>query len=286
MVEAGRSRSHGRESVGLAQDRFDSRRRPRQALPCRQQQSCRTLGAAAPGIRNRHVQCGISRPSGTCRGPSGVTASSRPSRRVCRRISTDPETVRRVSFDRSASRVPTATHRSTRAPSRDRLAIPLARLACKPGAVTPAGFRCARWRPLPASRSGRAPQPSTTGTGWPCFFSRQPATRPVMHFVLRWAIRITIPNASGRADPATAKLDSTATLGGRQAALARVALRGAAMLELMQDDRTTPTVDDPRDDAAATVSADASESVGSEAREGSEPVAEQSVPDSAGVGPE
>lgn len=107
-----------------------------------------------------------------------------------------------------------------------------------------------------------------------------------MHFVLRWAIRVTIPNASGRADPATAELDSTATLGGRQAALARVALRGAAMLELMQDDRTTPTVDDPRDDAAATVSADASESVGSEAREGSEPVAEQSVPDSAGVGPE
>ena len=33
---------------------------------------------------------------------------------------------------------------------------------------------------------------STLGTGWPCFFSRlpaarQPTTRPVMHFVLRWA---------------------------------------------------------------------------------------------------
>ena len=74
------------------------------------------------------------------------------------------------------------------------------------------------WRLPPASRSGRALQPSTTGTGWPCFFSRQPATGPVMQFVLRWAIRITIPNASGRADPAMAKHDPTATLGDRQGA--------------------------------------------------------------------
>ena len=107
-----------------------------------------------------------------------------------------------------------------------------------------------------------------------------------MHFVLRWAIRVTIPNASGRADPATAELDSTATLGGRQAALARVAVRSAAMVELVQDDRATPTVKDTRDDVAATDSADAPESVGPEARAGSEPVAEQSVPDPAGVDPE
>ena len=58
------------------------------------------------------------------------------------------------------------------------------------------------------------------------------------------------------------------------------------MLELMQDDRTAPTVKDTRDDVAATVSADASESLGPEARAGSEPVAEQSVPDPPGVGPE
>ena len=54
----------------------------------------------------------------------------------------------------------------------------------------------------------------------------------------------------------------------------------------MQDDRTTPTVKDTHDDGAATVSADAPESVGPEARAGLEPVAEQSVPDPAGVGPE
>ena len=58
------------------------------------------------------------------------------------------------------------------------------------------------------------------------------------------------------------------------------------MVELVQDDRATPTVKDTRDDVAATVSADAPESVGPEARAGSEPVAEQSVPDPAGVGPE
>ena len=52
----------------------------------------------------------------------------------------------------------------------------------------------------------------------------------------------------------------------------------------MQDDRTTPTVKDTQDGGAATVSADAPESVGSEARAGSEPVAEQSVADPVGVG--
>ena len=58
------------------------------------------------------------------------------------------------------------------------------------------------------------------------------------------------------------------------------------MLESVQDDRTAPTVKDTHDDGAATVSADAPESVGPEARAGLEPVAEQSVPDPAGVGPE
>ena len=60
------------------------------------------------------------------------------------------------------------------------------------GAVTPAGFFRAMWRPPPASRSAGAPQHSTTDTGWPCFSSRLPAARQptpcyVMHFVLRWA---------------------------------------------------------------------------------------------------
>jgi len=55
------------------------------------------------------------------------------------------------------------------------------------------------------------------------------------------------PTTYERAGPAGPELDSNATLGSRQGALARVAPHHTATRESVQDDRTAATVKRPRD---------------------------------------
>ena len=142
-----------------------------------QQQSYRTLGAASPGMRNTHVPWGISQLSRTCRGSSGVLASTCPRRNSVAR----PARIR----TRSGERPSGSLFRENRPQRSGQLApLPATVSRCPErhpaqtsGAVTPTGFSCEMWRPPPASRSARAPQHSTTGTGWLCFSSRLPAAR-------------------------------------------------------------------------------------------------------------
>ena len=142
-----------------------------------QQQPYRTLGAASPGMRNTHVPSGISQLSRTCRGSSGVLASTCPRRNSAARPAR--------SRTRSDERPPGSRFRENRPQRSGQLApLPATVSRCPERhpaqtsrAVTPTGFSCEMWRPPPASRSARAPQHSTTGTGWPFSSSRLPAAR-------------------------------------------------------------------------------------------------------------
>ena len=128
MVEAGRSRCYGRESVGLAQDRFDSRRRP---------------GASAAkhpiSSLNAHAeQCHRAFETGRCRAKS----VGRPERAVAR-----PASLRRVVLAEESVGGP--------ARSRRRFAD-----SAQIGLLLKNRPRCTG-RPRPSSRPSRAPSSTT-----------------------------------------------------------------------------------------------------------------------------